>query len=180
MGLLLRNRSINTRTLTKPQLSKTSHSPVGHVDDVSAVLPALPQVLDPVPEQDRRPRARHAARVPLRVPVHEVRAQQGLQRDGEHLVVGQLLLGLAPAPRGLPADDHRLVGQRLAGDCAEDDEAVVAAADGAVVAAAADAAAGAVAVCAADLAAGLAVAAGARPVTGDACKEVGLLGLNRL
>ena len=89
-------------------------------------------------------------------------------------MVGQLLLGLAPAPRGLPADDHRLVGQRLAGDGAEDDEAVVAAADGAVVAAAADAAAGAVAVGAADLAAGLAVAAGARPVTGDTYKEVGI------
>ena len=72
----------------------------------------------------------------------------------------------------LPLGDYDgLVGQALAGDGAEDDEAVVVAADGAVGAVSAGAAARAVPVLAAVLAAGLAVAPHPCPVAGDAWVE---------
>ena len=63
--------------------------------------------------------------------------------------------------------NDRLVGQTLPRDGAEDDEAVVVAADGAVGAVAAGAAPGTVPVLATVLAAGLAVAPHTRPVTRD-------------
>ena len=77
-----------------------------------------------------------------------------------------LVLGLARDvfPRG---EDDGLVGQRLSGDGAERDEAVVVSAYGAVGAAAAVPAAAAVAVVATNFAAGLAVSAQSRPMICD-------------
>ena len=82
------------------------------------------------------------------------------------LKVACLVLGLARNVLSRGEDDG-LVGQRLPGDGAQRDEAVVVAAYGAVGAVPAVPAAAAVAVVAANFAAGLAVSAESRPMISD-------------
>lgn len=96
--------------------------------------------------------------------------QEGLQTDGEHLMIrqGLLVTDLVLGNVLSLGHNHRLIGQALTSDGAENDQTVVVASGGAVDTLAAAVAAGAIAIVAADLAARLAIAPDPGPVAGNA------------